>query len=118
MDEIKNAFKNVKNTEALENIYKTFRNSNNKFINYAKTMNSFFGAHSTLALVPAFMIWLARYCDNMTKRDRAKHLAAVAQNNTQPAVQDEQIKKQAEESAKIQKTIITQKPTMAGFLNK
>lgn len=118
MDEIKNAFKNVKNTEALENIYKTFRNSNNKFINYAKTMNSFFGALSTLALVPAFMIWLARYCDNMTKRDRAKHLAAVAQNNTQPAVQDEQIKKQAEESAKIQKTIITQKPTMAGFLNK
>ncbi len=118
MDEIKNAFKNVKNTEALENIYKTFRNSNNKFINYAKTMNSFFGALSTLALVPAFMIWLARYCDNMTIRDRAKHLAAVAQNNTQPAVQDEQIKKQAEESAKIQKTIITQKPTMAGFLNK
>lgn len=117
IDEIKNAFKNVKNTEALENIYKTFRNGNNKFINYAKTMNSFFGALSTLALVPAFMIWLARYCDNMTKRDRAKHLAAETQNN-QPAVQEEQIKKQTEESAKVQKTSITQKPTMAGFLNK
>lgn len=88
-EEIKNAFKNVQNTEALENIYKIFKNSNNKFINYAKTMNSFFGALSTLALVPAFMIWLARYCDRMTKKNIAAD-QAKANPQPQPEVKDVQ----------------------------
>ncbi len=76
--DIKDAFKNIPNdNESLQNIYKVFKNvKDNKYINYAKTMNSFFGALSTLALVPMFMIWLARYCDRMTKNDRAKEKLA------------------------------------------
>lgn len=106
-DEIKNAFKNVKNTDALNKIYEVFRNKNNKYINIAKTSNSSFGFLSTLVLVPSFMIWLARYCDKMTKRDRAKHeqemaLKQAAQPPQQPSIN----------------YVSSAQPTMAGFLNK
>ncbi|MFQ8626862.1 MAG: hypothetical protein ACLSA2_10640 [Candidatus Gastranaerophilaceae bacterium] len=71
LDEIKEIQK-AKNTEALEKIYTVFSAKDNKFINRAKTFNSAFGFASTLILVPAFMMWLARYCENMTKKAIAK----------------------------------------------
>lgn len=104
-NEIKEAFKNIANdNESLQNIYKVFRNvKDNKYINYAKTMNSAFGALSTLALVPMFMIWLARYCDRMTKNDRAKEKLANAApvNDTMPKPE------QVNNTAKVSET----KPT-------
>ena len=132
IDEIKTAFKNIQNSDALENIYKVFRNvDGNKFINYAKTMNSSFGFLSTLILVPTFMIWLARYCDRMTKRDRAKHQA-----EQQPTQNEQNAAQTAQNTNAIQKTTevnkpslvqpsattanvkhhLSQKPTMEGFL--
>lgn len=107
IDEIKAAFKNVKNKDALNNIYEVFRNKSNKYINIAKTSNSSFGFLSTLVLVPTFMIWLARYCDRMTKRDRAKHEAELAK--TQASVNN---------SGQNLNYIASAQPTMAGFLNK
>lgn len=107
IDEIKAAFKNVKNTDALNNIYEVFRNKSNKYINIAKTSNSSFGFLSTLVLVPTFMIWLARYCDRMTKRDRAKHEAELAK-----------MQASGNNSGQNLNYIASAQPTMAGFLNK
>ena len=106
LEEIHEAFKKAKGSEALETIYTVFKSKENKFINRAKTFNSAFGFASTLVLVPAFMMWLARYCENMTKKAIAKEQAqkgltepVTPQNNTPQMV-------------------ATNKPTMAGFLNK
>ena len=108
-DEIKEAFKKAKNanSEALERIYTVFSSADNKFINRAKTLNSAFGFLSTIVLVPVFMIWIARYCENMTKKaiakekeEKAKTAAPV--NNTQPQTA----------------AVTPNKPTMAGFLGK
>ena len=117
IEEIKNAFKNVENTDALNNIYNAFKNKSNKYINIAKTSNSTFGFLSTLVLVPSFMIWLARYCDRMTKRDRAKNneaKAAVIQNQAQQIQTAHTQQTQVQQGQKI--NVISQ-PTMAGFLN-
>ena len=117
IEEIKNAFKNVENTDALNNIYNAFKNKSNKYINIAKTSNSTFGFLSTLVLVPSFMIWLARYCDRMTKRDRAKNneaKAAVKQNQAQQIQTAHTQQTQVQQGQKI--NVISQ-PTMAGFLN-
>lgn len=102
VDEIKEAFKKAKGSEALEKIYTIFQAKDNKFINRAKTFNSAFGFASTLVLVPAFMMWLARYCERMTKKAVEKEMALKAKD-TQPAPQP--------------MPIATDKPTMAGFLN-
>ncbi len=114
--EIKEAFKNVKNSSALEEIYKVFKNTDNQFIKRAKTMNSAFGFASTLVLVPVFMMWLAKYCERMTKnaveKERLAKLAAQGQ---------EQIPSEKTNSIDLtsaQKINHTQKMSMAGFLNK
>lgn len=109
LDELHAAFKKAKGSEALEKIYTAFATKDNKFINRAKTLNSAFGFASTLVLVPAFMMWLARYCENMTKK-------AIAQkkNATQPKVEVAQNDK-TEQAKPI---IASNTPTMAGFLNK
>lgn len=119
IDEIKQAFKNVKDSDALENIYKVFRNRNNKFINYAKTMNSSFGFLSTLVLVPSFMIWLARTCERMTKnrieKEEALKNAQSPQNQPAPAAASIS----ADDSQAVQnKFSMNNKPSMAGFLAK
>lgn len=101
VNEIKEAFKKAKGSEALDKIYTVFSSADNKFINRAKTLNSAFGFASTLVLVPAFMMWLARYCERMTKRAVEKEMAEKAKDN-QPAPQP--------------MPITTDKPTMAGFL--
>lgn len=131
IQEIKDAFKNIApDNKSLQNIYKEFKNvKGNKYINYAKTMNSTFGALSTLALVPMFMIWLARYCDRMTKNDRAKEKAAIAEQTptTTPQIQQpQQIKETASTTAQNAQTTQPatiknqpfQKQSMAGFLKK
>ena len=85
-----------------------FKSADNKFINRAKTFNSAFGFASTLVLVPAFMMWLARYCENMTKKAIAKEQAQKA--TPEPAA--------PQVSVPQSQVIATNKPTMAGFLNK
>lgn len=94
---------------ALKKVYARF-GANNKFTNIAKTCNSTFGALATLALVPLFMIKVARYCENMTKKRVAEEQAAIAA--------------EAQKNAPIThlKNMLTnvmpsQKPTMTGFLN-
>lgn len=108
LDEIKEAFKKAKNTEALEKIYTVFSAKDNKFINRAKTFNSAFGFASTLILVPAFMMWLARYCENMTKK-------AIAKEKEEKALATAQTEAKQTPPPAI---IATSKPSMAGFLNK
>ena len=108
LDEIKEAFKKAKNTEALEKIYTVISAKDNKFINRAKTFNSAFGFASTLILVPAFMMWLARYCENMTKK-------AIAKEKEEKALATAQTEAKQTPPPAI---IATSKPSMAGFLNK
>lgn len=104
MAEINEAFRKAKGSEELENIYKIFKEKDNKFVTMAKTYNSAFGFMSTLVLVPVFMMWLARYCERMTKRAIAKEQAA----------EQKQTEIQRPEAYKV---IPTNKPTMAGFIN-
>ena len=136
-EEIYEAFRQArtKGADALEKIYSVFSAKDNKFINRAKTFNSAFGFASTLILVPAFMMWLARYCENMTKKAIAKEKEEKAANNTiqpkpQPAapqVAQAAVQTQVQQTAstttpatnQTAETIIANnKPTMAGFLNK
>lgn len=113
LEEIHTAFKKAKGSDALESIYTVFKSKDNKFINRAKTFNSAFGFASTLVLVPMFMMWLARYCENMTKKAIAKEKEQKAQATatTEPAP--------AQQTPKPVATVASAKqPTMAGFLNK
>ena len=126
VDEIKEAFKKAKssNSEALEKIYSIFSNTDNKFINRAKTLNSAFGFLSTIVLVPVFMMWIARYCENMTKKAVAKEKeekAKVAlQANSEQKIQpeDKAIADKSPAKASEMAIVATNKPTMAGFLNR
>lgn len=107
IEEIKTAFTNANGSEELEKIYKVFASKDNKFVTKAKTLNSIFGFVSTILLVPIFMMWLAKYCENMTKKAVTKEL-------------EEKAKLQAKEAV-IQTppppVLATSKPSMKGFLN-
>jgi len=104
-EEIQEAFKKAKGSMELENIYTEFNAHDNKFINRAKTFNSAFGFASTLILVPLFMMWLARYCEKMTKKAVAK------ENAEKTAIENANAIKASTTAA------VSSKPTMAGFLN-
>ena len=86
--EIKDAFKNISGDELKEKALKTFENifkdSKNKFVKSAKVYNSMFTGLSTIVLVPTFMIWLARTCNKMTRKARAKDLALQNNNSSDP----------------------------------
>lgn len=114
LEEIHTAFKKAKGSDALENIYTVFKSKDNRFINRAKTFNSAFGFASTLVLVPMFMMWLARYCESMTKKAIAKEKEqkALATATTEPAL--------VQQNSKPVATTVTsaKQPTMAGFLDK
>ena len=110
-DEIKNAFKNVKNQDALKNIYNAFKNKDNKYIKIAKTANSSFGFVSTLVLVPLFMMHLARFCDRMTKK-------SIAKAEVEKSAQNSSTAEATPTTGQNLNYISSQKPTMAGFLNK
>lgn len=98
--------------KAMKNIYAKF-GPNNKFINIAKTCNSTFGFLSTLVLVPAFMIAVARYCENMTKKqveeEKAAKAAAAAENAKNATM--------SHLKNMLSNVMPSQKPTMTGFLN-
>lgn len=114
LEEIHTAFKKAKGSDALENIYTVFKSKDNRFINRAKTFNSAFGFASTLVLVPMFMMWLARYCESMTKKAIAKEKEqkALATATTEPAPEQQN-------SKPVATTVTSAKqPTMAGFLDK
>ena len=91
VDEIRAAFNNINSDEAKtakKAIEDIFKDSKNSFVKSAKLYNSLFTALSTIVLVPVFMVWLARTCDKMTRKARAKDQALKAQEqaqNTQPA---------------------------------
>ena len=115
IEELEKAFRVAKeqNSTALEKIYKAFENPDNKFVRIAKTLNSTFEFASMIFLVPAFMIWLARYCERMTKESREKERLA------------EEAKKLQMQPAAIQPragltppAMNSAQPTMAGFLNR
>ncbi|MCI1273341.1 MAG: hypothetical protein LKG27_02775 [Clostridiaceae bacterium] len=112
IEEIEYAFKNNKNTEALENIYKVFKDANNTYVRRAKTMNSTFGFLSTLVIVPAFMIWLAKFCEKMTKNDIAAEKAQNEQDQNAISKADKDM------ADKQTRTLMTKQPTMEGFLAK
>ena len=115
LEELHDAFKKAKGSEMLEKIYTAFATKDNKFINRAKTLNSAFGFASTLVLVPAFMMWLARYCENMTKKAIAQKKNAT-QSNTNVA-QNQQQSQTVQAQAQAKTVIASNSPTMAGFLN-
>ncbi len=107
VNEITEAFGKAKGSDELATIEKILSKSDNKLVNRAKTLNSAFGFASTLVLVPVFMMWLARYCERMTKRAVEKEKAEQAKNVQQNKEADE-IK---------EKVTASSKPVMAGFLN-
>ncbi len=104
--EINNAFKKARkeNTKEYQNIIKILSDPNNKLVKRAKTLNSSFGFASTVLLIPAFMIWISKHCEKMTKQRIAE--------------QQKQAQAQADMNLKYEAAILTDKPTMAGFLNK
>ncbi len=100
--EIKEALHAAKESapEKLEQLYKLF-DKPNKLLNRAKTCNSFFGALSTLVLVPGLIIGLTDLCKNMTDKRKAKE--NEIKNRTQ---------------AQQAPLVPSSKPTMQGFLNR
>ena len=62
---------NVSKSAKLEEVYKLFRKPN-KLLNRAKTCNSFFGALSTLVLVPGLIIALTDICKAVTDKKKAE----------------------------------------------
>ncbi len=67
--EIEEVFKNAKGSKHIDAIYEILKNPDNKLVKRAKMLNSTFGAASIVVFVPAFMIWLAKHCEKMTKAD-------------------------------------------------
>ena len=103
-EEIKEALHIAKETKSkhLDKFYELFRGQN-KLMNRAKTCNSFFGALSTLALVPGLIIGLTDLCKYMTDKRKAKEKLDATL---------------AKPSMDFQASFIpSNKPTMAGFLN-
>lgn len=83
-DEIKDAFRNIKTEKAQkakEVIENVFKNNKNKIVQRAKFYNSSFAFLSTICLVPAFMIWLARSCEKMTRKARERDAALNQQSS-------------------------------------
>ena len=103
-EEIKQALHLAKETKSkhLDKFYELFKKSN-KLMNRAKTCNSFFGALSTLVLVPGLIIGLTDLCKYMTDKRKAKEKLLASQQKP---------------SMDFQAAFIpSNKPTMAGFLN-
>lgn len=70
--EIEEVFKKAKNSKHIDAIVEILKNPDNKLVKKAKMLNSTFGAASIVLFVPAFMIWLAKHCEKMTKADVSK----------------------------------------------
>ena len=72
--EIEAAFKKATESKSkyLDAIYEILKHPDNKLVKHAKTLNSTFSFASIILFVPAFMVWLARHCEKMTKADLNK----------------------------------------------
>ena len=101
-DEIKEALHlaNINKSKKLDALYDLFKKPN-KLLNRAKTCNSFFGALSTLVLVPFLIYKLTDICKAITDKRKAE------ENKIKTTTQAQQAP-----------LIPSSKPTMAGFLNK
>ena len=97
-------FDDAKGTEAYKKIIDTLADNGNKLVKRAKTYNSAFGFASTILLIPAFMMWISKHCENMTKKRIAEEQAAA----------NKDIARQIQVPESMQ--VVTNKPTMAGFL--
>lgn len=121
IEDIEKAFKTAREQDSkpLKDIYKVFADTNNKFVRSAKTMNSAFSFASIILLVPAFMIWLARYCERMTKENKAKERALQAQDTVQlDQTKDAQKKGQEQVQTIKLHAPVANKLSMAGFAKK
>ena len=98
------AFDKAKGSKAYQKVVDTLADNGNKLVKRAKTYNSAFGFASTVLLIPAFMMWISKHCENMTKKRIAEEQAAanksVVKNIPVPDAMQ----------------VVTNKPTMAGFL--
>ena len=100
------AFDKSKDSEAYKNILKKLADEGNMLVKRAKTYNSLFGFVSTIFLVPGLMVWISRHCEKMTKERIAEQKEQSMQNMAKQT--------QVPDSMRV----VTNKPTMAGFLNK
>ena len=66
--EIFNAIKDAKNAKFVENIINVFKDNKNTFVKKAKSITGVFGFVSTFIAVPAFMIFLQKFNEKVTKR--------------------------------------------------
>ena len=73
--EIINAAKNKNNAKYINKIVEVFKKSNNTFVKKAKAITGVFGFVSTFIAVPAFMIFLQKFNEKMTKRAIANERA-------------------------------------------
>lgn len=73
--EIFTAIKDKKNAQFVENIINVFKDTNNTFIKKAKSITGVFGFISTFIAVPAFMIFLQKFNEKVTKKAIAKEQA-------------------------------------------
>lgn len=101
--EIKEALNaaNKENGKLIKDFYKLFKNENG-MLKLAKTCNSAFGFVSTILLVPGLIMWLTHACEKMTER-RTKE----DKKNSQPDISKTQLR-----------NVMTNTPSMAGFLGK
>ena len=74
-DEILAAVKNAKNSKLVENIVNVFKDNKNTFVKKAKSITGVFGFVSTFIAVPAFMIFLQKFNEHVTKKAIAKEQA-------------------------------------------
>ncbi len=106
LNEIIKAFDKAKDTDAYKKIVDILADKGNTIVKRAKTYNSAFGFASTVLLVPALMIWISKHCEKMTKQHIAEQKKASMENMAKQT--------QVPDSMRV----VTNKPTMAGFLNR
>ena len=111
-ENLSTALAEMKGPKQLEEIYEVFRNGKNSFVKKAKTMNSSFKFLSIVLLVPAFMIWIQKFNEKMTKKIIAKeHAAKKAQAEPAQAPASSEVMKTAQNSSSE-----STKSTYASFL--
>ena len=71
-NEIINAVSDAKNAKFVENIVNVFKDNKNTFVRKAKSITGVFGFVSTFIAVPAFMIFLQKFNEHVTKNAIAK----------------------------------------------
>lgn len=99
-------FDSAKGSKAYEKVINTLADSGNKLVKAAKTRNSLFNFAATIFLVPSLMIWISKHCEKMTKKRIAEQKEASMKDMAKQTLVPDAMR------------VVTNKPTMAGFLNK